>query len=82
MVHFKTGQNAKARSYQDNKAAELHCGDANSSDKRRVLFYFTLSKQADWPLPNGLHGSNSIIAADKGKWKVKHMAAQGLVGAE
>ena len=48
----------------------LHCGDANSSHKRRVLFYFTLSEQADWPLPNGLHGSNSILAADKGKWTV------------
>jgi len=34
----------------------LHCGDANSSSKRRVLFYFTLSKQQNWPLPNGLHG--------------------------
>jgi hypothetical protein len=38
-----------------------------------VLFYFTLSEQADWPLPNGLHGSNSILAADKGKWTVCNM---------
>jgi ectoine hydroxylase-related dioxygenase (phytanoyl-CoA dioxygenase family) len=62
----------------------LHCGDANSSDKRRVLFYFTLSKQADWPLPNGLHGSNSILAPDKGKWKVSDMVDQptSLVGAQ
>lgn len=49
----------------------LHCGSANNSNKRRVLFYFTLSKQERWPLPNGLHGSNSIRSEDRYKWKVR-----------
>lgn len=48
----------------------LHCGRANSSQKRRVLFYFTLSEQAEWPLPGGLHGSNSIRADDWRRWRV------------
>jgi len=46
----------------------LHCGQANTSNKRRVLAYFTISKQHKWPLPNGLHGSNSIRSEDFGKW--------------
>ena len=49
----------------------LHCGRENSSDKRRVLFYFTVSAQHDWPLPNGKHGSNSIRAEDRGKWTLR-----------
>jgi hypothetical protein len=49
----------------------LHCGGANVSSKRRVLFYITLSKQAQWPLANGLHGSNSIRQEDKGKYRVR-----------
>lgn len=49
----------------------LHCGSANSSDKRRVLFYFTLSKQQDWPLPGGLHGSNSMRSEDRWRWQIK-----------
>lgn len=48
----------------------LHCGRANTSAKRRILFYFTLSEQAEWPLPNGLHGSNSIRAEDWRRWRV------------
>mmetsp|Transcript_47854 Transcript_47854/g.95782 ORF Transcript_47854/g.95782 Transcript_47854/m.95782 type:complete len:192 (+) Transcript_47854:94-669(+) len=51
----------------------LHAGGANSSQKRRVLFYFTVSAQHEWPLPDGLHGSNSIRAQDKGRWCVKDM---------
>ena len=43
----------------------LHCGMANMSEKRRVLFYFTLSKQHHWPLQGGLHGANSIRSADR-----------------
>ena len=43
----------------------LHCGRENSSDKVRVLFYFTLSRQHDWPLPDGLHGSNSVRVEDR-----------------
>ena len=57
----------------------LHCGDANSSAKRRVLFYFTLSKQAEWPLEDGLHGSNSMLAADKGKWKISDICVRETV---
>ena len=57
----------------------LHCGDANSSAQRRVLFYFTLSQQAEWPLPDGLHGSNSILAADKGKWKISDICVRETV---
>jgi hypothetical protein len=55
----------------------LHCGRANTSDKRRILFYFTLSAQRDWPLPDGLHGSNSIRAEDRGKWTVEDLRAPG-----
>lgn len=49
----------------------LHCGRENSSNKRRVLFYFTVSAQHEWPLPNGKHGSNSIRAEDFGKWTLR-----------
>ncbi|KAG8457717.1 hypothetical protein KFE25_013223 [Diacronema lutheri] len=49
----------------------LHCGRANTSAKRRVLFYFTLSSQPDWPLPDGLHGSNSIREEDWRRWRVR-----------
>lgn len=43
----------------------LHCGRENSSEKTRVLFYFTISRQHSWPLPNGLHGSNSMREEDR-----------------
>jgi hypothetical protein len=49
---------------------QLHCGGANSSQKRRVLFYFTVSEAQRWPLPNGLHGSNSIRAEDRWKYQL------------
>ena len=49
----------------------LHCGSANTSLKPRILFYFTLSKSSSWPLPDGLHGSNSIRNEDRWKWRVK-----------
>lgn len=49
----------------------LHCGRENTSTKVRTLFYFTLSKQHQWPLKNGLHGSNSIRKEDFQKWTVK-----------
>jgi hypothetical protein len=48
----------------------LHCGCANDSPTRRVLFYITLSAAQDWPLPNGLHGSNSVRAEDRWKWRL------------
>ena len=48
----------------------LHAGLGNTSNKRRVLFYCTLSAQGDWPLPGGLHGSNSIRAEDRWRWKL------------
>jgi len=48
----------------------LHCGRENTSQKRRVLFYFTLSRQQDWPLPNGLHGSNSVRREDRWRWRL------------
>lgn len=54
----------------------IHCGRANTSDKRRILFYFTLSEQRDWPLPDGLHGSNSIRAEDRGQWTVEALLAE------
>ena len=49
---------------------QLHCGGANSSQKRRVLFYFTASESQRWPLPNGLHGSNSMRAEDRWKYQL------------
>ena len=48
----------------------LHCGEANTSNKRRILFYLTISRQINWPLPNGLHGSNSIRSKDKWKYQI------------
>lgn len=53
----------------------LHLGCANESSRTRVLFYITLSRQADWPLPNGLHGSNSIRAEDLRRWKLPDLLA-------
>lgn len=49
----------------------LHCGCANSSKKRRVIAYYTLSKQHRWPLPEGLHGSNSIREEDRWQYQLK-----------
>ncbi|KAJ1397906.1 hypothetical protein B484DRAFT_368727 [Ochromonadaceae sp. CCMP2298] len=49
----------------------LHCGSANTSDKRRVLFYLTLSRQQRWPLPGGQHGSNSVRVEDRYMHQVK-----------
>ena len=49
----------------------LHCGMANNSEKRRVLFYFTLSKQTYWPLQGGLHGANSIRSTDRYTTRVR-----------
>ena len=51
----------------------LHCGMANTSIKRRILFYFTLSKSLVWPLPDGLHGSNSICIEDRYRYQVKDL---------
>ena len=51
----------------------LHCGMANTSGKRRILFYFTLSKSLFWPLPDGLHGSNSICITDRYRYQVKDL---------
>lgn len=51
----------------------LHCGCANSSKQRRVLAYLTVSRQQRWPLPNGLHGSNSIRAEDRWKYQIKDL---------
>eukprot|EP00930_Biecheleria_cincta_P084595 TRINITY_DN74043_c0_g1_i1.p1 TRINITY_DN74043_c0_g1~~TRINITY_DN74043_c0_g1_i1.p1 ORF type:complete len:395 (+),score=38.90 TRINITY_DN74043_c0_g1_i1:42-1226(+) len=48
----------------------LHCGRENSSDKTRILFYFTLSSQQRWPLKNGRHGSNSIRAEDRWRYQL------------
>ena len=53
----------------------LHCGMENTSLDRRLLFYFTVSEQKEWPLPNGLHGSNSILREDKGKYTVRDFLA-------
>ena len=53
----------------------LHCGCANDSSKPRALFYVTLSRQAEWPLPDGLHGSNSIRAEDLRRWKLPDLLA-------
>lgn len=49
----------------------LHCGMPNKSTKRRVIFYFSVSKQQRWPLPGGLHGSNSIRPEDRYRYQVK-----------
>jgi len=53
----------------------LHLGCANESAKRRVLFYVTLSRDALWPLPDGLHGSNSIRAEDLRRWTLPDLMA-------
>jgi hypothetical protein len=53
----------------------LHCGMANKSNKRRTLFYFSVSKQQRWPLPDGLHGSNSIRKEDRYRYQVKDFYA-------
>ena len=49
----------------------LHCGLANSSRKRRILAYLTVSKQQRWPLPDGLHGSNSVRKEDRYRYQIK-----------
>ena len=49
----------------------LHCGCANTSDKQRVLFYFTLSRSQRWALPGGLHGSNSVREEDRWRWQLR-----------
>ena len=49
----------------------LHAGLDNTSKKRRVLFYCTISAQDNWPLPGGLHGSNSIRAEDRWRWRLR-----------
>ena len=54
----------------------LHCGCANESQKRRVLLYITLSSAQRWPLPNGLHGSNSVRAADRWQWRLADLGLQ------
>jgi hypothetical protein len=54
----------------------LHCGCANDSAKRRVLFYITLSAAQRWPLPDGLHGSNSVRREDRWRWRLPDL---GLV---
>ena len=48
----------------------LHCGCANDSGRRRVLFYFTVSRAQRWPLPDGLHGSNSVRKEDRWQWRL------------
>lgn len=53
----------------------LHCGCANESQTDRALFYITLSRDAQWPLPDGLHGSNSIRAEDLRRWKLPELLA-------
>jgi hypothetical protein len=53
----------------------LHCGCANESQTPRALFYVTLSRDAEWPLPNGLHGSNSVRAEDLRRWKLPDLLA-------
>lgn len=54
----------------------LHCGMANKSNKRRVLFYFSVSKQQRWPLPQGKHGPNSIRQEDRYKYQIKDFIQQ------
>uniref|UniRef100_A0A061R4V3 Phytanoyl-dioxygenase n=1 Tax=Tetraselmis sp. GSL018 TaxID=582737 RepID=A0A061R4V3_9CHLO len=51
----------------------LHCGCANTTEKRRVLFYFTASRMQRWPLPDGLHGSNSRRREDAWRWQMKEL---------
>lgn len=53
----------------------LHCGCANESQKPRALFYVTFSRDAEWPLPDGLHGSNSIRAEDLRRWTLPKLLA-------
>ena len=54
----------------------LHCGLGNTSAKRRILFYCTVSAQHAWPLPDGLHGSNSVLPADRSRWRVRDFLAE------
>ena len=54
----------------------LHCGLGNTSDKRRILFYCTVSAQHAWPLPDGLHGSNSVLPADRSRWRVRDFLSE------
>ena len=49
----------------------LHCGCANTTSKPRVLFYVTLSRAQRWPLPGGLHGSNSVREEDRWQWQLR-----------
>jgi len=58
----------------------LHCGCANTSQNTRVIFYMTFSRDAIWPLPDGLHGSNSIRVEDVRRWKLPDLLA--MAGAE
>ena len=51
----------------------LHCGRENTSLKQRVLFYFTISAQRHWPLPQGHHGSNSIRREDFETYTVRDL---------
>ncbi len=55
----------------------LHCGCANDSAARRVLFYFTVSAAQRWPLPDGLHGSNSVRAEDRWCWRLCDLGLAG-----
>ncbi|KAJ1637239.1 hypothetical protein T492DRAFT_586859 [Pavlovales sp. CCMP2436] len=48
----------------------LHCGRENTSHKKRVLFYFTLSAQAEWPLPERRHGPLSMLKNEIGAWRI------------
>ncbi len=38
--------------------------------------------QAEWPLPDGLHGSNSIRAEDLRRWKLQDLLALKGEGAQ
>jgi len=49
----------------------LHCGCENSTAKTRTLFYITVSEAQRWPLPDGLHGSNSVRAEDRGRFQLR-----------
>ena len=58
----------------------LHCGCANDSQKTRAVFYVTFSQDRDWPLPGGLHGSNSIRAEDLRWWTLPDLLAPQEAG--
>ena len=72
-VHSAVQSNLKTGDVAIFDSRILHCGSANTSTKRRVIFYISLSKQEQWPLAHVLHGPNSIRRADYQRWTINNV---------